>query len=401
MSSHADPFHRRESYHTSSLTRAGAAEKRRRLALDAQKLRRTHAIEAARNISQDLFDMEDLSLAGSYSSDEAPPDDEERQEFTPSEPSTFCATAVSPPPKISKQKRKSHKPTFKSWAKNLLCHAETLDLRERLLPYGFERDWRMSVVPKGKRCLCATTNDSGGKNTVLYSRVAGRTLGRLHSILPGDCLLDVVWDREQSILWVLDTCKWRGNYIVECEADFRAFFTSSKLSELSTQYYIPSTVPPAPRASRPLLVLPCPTYAPPLVPTSLLPVLTSLSTPSMCPISVLLPAPAAPTVVQQTIGVPFEPSGVLLYHRESHYESGTTPLVNWVPCDVEAGREECEGVERFVETVVEWDKRGGEAGVRPPRADETIDGDGLEREMEPVEEETLEPDGGDFTKMRA
>lgn len=149
--------------------------------------RRTHAIEAARNSSRDLFDMEDLSLAGSASDSD-----------TDVPPQTVQQLAVEPPPKISKQKRKSHKPTFKSWAKNLLSHAETLDLREGTLPDGLERDWRMSVVPKGKRCLCATTNDSGefrflfstsarttmiltlhsdhyiaAKNTILYSRVAG------------------------------------------------------------------------------------------------------------------------------------------------------------------------------------------------------------------------------------
>lgn len=157
--------------------------------------RRTHAIEAARSSSRDLVDIEDLSIAGSNDSSSSDVESSVVNNNDNSQTST-SSSQTSPPPHISKQKRKSYKPTFKSWAKNLLCQAETLDLREGVLPYGIERDYRMSVVPKGKRCLCATTNDSSelnylrvsslirglmiqssvcvdGKNTILYSRVAG------------------------------------------------------------------------------------------------------------------------------------------------------------------------------------------------------------------------------------
>ncbi|GAA5889836.1 hypothetical protein JCM16303_006041 [Sporobolomyces ruberrimus] len=374
MSTHADPFRRRETFHSSNLTRSAAQEKRRKLALNAQRERRTHAIEAARNSSRDLFDMEDLALADS---DQSGGEDNESHDHGHDHQQLSVPTASGPslpvPPQISKQKRNSHKPVFRSWAKNLLCHAETLDLREGLLPYGFERDWRLSVVPSGKRCLCATTNDSGGKNTILYSRVAGRTLARLHSILPGDCLLDVVWNREQSMLWVLDTCKWRGNYIVACEADFRAFFTSSKLSELSTQLYIaPTPTLAIPTVStRPLLILPCPSYSSPLTASALLSIIPSLSSSCSFNVSVLQPSSASPaSVTEKTIQVLFEPSGALLYHRESHYESGTTPLVNWVPREVEPGREKAEGVARLRELVEEWESRGGEAGRTEQKMDD-------------------------------
>ncbi|GAA5864764.1 hypothetical protein JCM5353_000469 [Sporobolomyces roseus] len=159
MSNHVDPFHRRESFHSSPLgSTAVQQEKRRRIALDAQKQRRTHAIEAARSSSRDLFDIEDLSIAGSAS-------DSDTQEVPT--PSIDHLPLDQPPPVISKQKRKSHKPTFKSWAKNLLSQGETLDLREGLLPSGLEKDWRVSVVPKGKRCLCATTNETGERQSFL------------------------------------------------------------------------------------------------------------------------------------------------------------------------------------------------------------------------------------------
>ncbi|GAA5993950.1 hypothetical protein JCM5350_005079 [Sporobolomyces pararoseus] len=411
MNSHTDPFHRRESYHSSNLTPSAAQERRRKLALDAQKERRTHAIEAARSSSRDLVDLDDLSIAGS--NDSSSSDVESSVVNNNDNPQTSTSSSqTSPPPHISKQKRKSYKPTFKSWAKNLLCQAETLDLREGVLPYGIERDYRMSVVPKGKRCLCATTNDSNGKNTILYSRVAGRTLARLHSTLPGDCLLDVVWDRELSILWVLDTCKWRSQYTVDCEADFRAFFTQSKLSELSTQYYIPPASLPqdSPSLSNPsllpLLILPAPTYSSPLVPSTLLPILSSLSTPSPFPITVLLPSNDTSTaseassgagVKQELIQIPFEPTGILLYHRESHYESGLTALVNWIPLKViEPGRESCEGVERFRELVTEWERRGSETGL----AVSGQGGDESQMVEEPGQASTTTTTMGDFTTIR-
>ncbi|GAA5978081.1 hypothetical protein JCM21900_006623 [Sporobolomyces salmonicolor] len=353
-----DPNHRRETYHSPPIAALNSQERRRQVALEAQKQRRIHAIEAARSASsRDLVDMEDLSLAGSSDSDsESPPAD------------TSIAHTVDgaeAPPVLSRTKRKAFKPRYKAWAKNLLSFAETLDLRHSL-PDELERDWRAVIVPRGKRCLCATTTDAAGKNTILYSRVAGRTLGRFHSVLPPDCLLDTVWDPALSVLWVLDVCKWRSTYTVECEADFRAFFITSKISELPMQPFIP----PPPDASssllssRPLLVLPAPSVAAPLTPSTLLPVLTSLSSPSSMPVTVLTlpdPSTSSPVPVQTTLDVPLQPSGLLLYLSAAHYESGLTPLVTWVPCEVEPGMEASEGVGRFRELLEQWERRGEEA----------------------------------------
>ncbi|GAA6059248.1 hypothetical protein JCM10212_006641 [Sporobolomyces blumeae] len=420
MSSHTDPAHRRPSYHASPLSTASVSDaqhRRRVAALDAQKQRRTHAIQAARDRTARELDLfEDMSIAG----DDLPEtvgrdndDDDDDDDWNPSQSSRPNAAqgqendnlSEVPPPKISKQKRRSYKPVFKSWAKNLLSHAETLDLRHGL-PLGLADEWRLSVVPKGKRCLCATTNgDKAGKNTILYSRVAGRTLGRFRTSLPPDCLLDVVWDRELSVMWVLDTCKWRSTYTVECDADFRAFFTSSKLSELDTQFYIP----PSPTLSGPsgpstasiatsLLVLPCPSYSSPLVPSTLLPILTNLSSRSLFSVQVYTPSrspavetaspstppPSSSSITLSRLEVPFVPTGVLLYVKSAHYESGLTPLVNWVPVDVvessatvepsqgptsatsagdgdrtfrSATNRDVEGVERFIELVTEWERQ--------------------------------------------
>ncbi|GAA5915710.1 hypothetical protein JCM6882_004121 [Rhodosporidiobolus microsporus] len=378
----SDPNHRRESYHSAPFSLHQAQSKRRRTALEAQKERRTHAIEAARSSFRDLDFMEDLSLDGASDasdSDAPPPGVPVKQP-----PQSPDQSEV--PPVISKTKRKSFKPKFKAWAKNLLSHPETLDLRHSL-PEGLESDWRAVVIPKGKRCLLATSTDSANGNTILYSRVAGRTLARFKTVLPADCLLDTVWDASHSVLWVLDVMKWRSQYLVNCDADMRAFFVSSKLSELETQPYTPSdpSSPSRPTASTPVLVLPVPSCSSPLTPSSLLPLLSSLSTPSSMPALVYAPAPPSPSSPSlsppqpafsaQTVSIPFVPDGLLLYLSAAHYESGSTPLVGWVPLEVkEPEVRGAEGVERFRELVEAWERRGGEAAVALSGEEVQMDG---------------------------
>ncbi|BGP19521.1 hypothetical protein JCM10213_000120 [Rhodosporidiobolus nylandii] len=356
MASHLDPNHRRQSFHRAPSLGSSGQERRRKQALEAQKQRRTHAIEAARSSFRDLDIMEDLSVAESDSEGEAVPE-------------RFQDAEDKATPVIAKAKRKSHKPKFRAWAKNLLCQAETLDLRHSL-PEALERDWRLSVCPKGKRCLLATTTEGAEGNTILYSRVAGRTLARLRTVLPPDCLFDAVWDSSNSVLWILDLMKWKGQYMVNCEAEMRAFFVASKLSELPTQPYLP----PDPSASatrpssRPTLVLPVPSLPPPLTPSAILPLLNSLSAPSTMPCIVfapmLSPDSSQPAFRAQTMQIPFISEGLLLYVSSAHYESGSTPLVGWVPCEVkEPEARDAEGTERLKKLVEEWQGRGGEAAI--------------------------------------
>lgn len=155
----------------------------------------------------------------------------------------------------------------------------------------------------------------------------------------------------------------------------RAFFIASKLSELPPQVYSPpSSSSEAGSTSvagtaRPLLVLPVPNLAPPLSPSVLLPVLASLNStpPQTFDISALvlpLPDPAlspsstVPTPVPLTI--PLHPTGLLLYLSQAHYESGSTPLVSWVPCpdQIADGMEQAEGVTRMGQLVSEWQQVG-------------------------------------------
>lgn len=173
----------------------------------------------------------------------------------------------------------------------------------------------------------------------------------------------------------------------------RAFFISSKLSELPTQMYAPpsATMPdPNPTATaaatlsgpRPLLVLPVPNLPPPLSPRTLLPLLSTLSaspptTPSLS-ISALVKTPPTSTFDAYELTVPLHPTGLLLYLSAAHYESGSTPLVSWVPCATAADQggggggggasavandqgavdDQAEGVRRFGELVQLWEAEG-------------------------------------------
>lgn len=167
--------------------------------------------------------MEDLSLSGDEDDSEAEtgPEAASPDAVVGGETTTTGAegvetaggSSVEPRAVISKRRRSTYKPKFKSWAKGLIMFAETMDLREGL-PHGLESEWYAVAVPKGKRCLCATGGGNNGVNTVLFSRVAGRTLTKRDTALPADCLLDCIWDETIGVLWVIDLIKWRGTWSV-------------------------------------------------------------------------------------------------------------------------------------------------------------------------------------------
>lgn len=168
--------------------------------------RRISAFEAARS-PNGLDAMDDLSLPSSSSSDESLP--------------TSNPTVV----RKHRVKKKAEK-VYKPWARNLLQHAETLDLRHGL-PESWDESWSAVATPRGKRCLVSTVYSPGesllspwrvelirtdGINSTLLSRVSGRTLANRKTVLPSDTLVDCIWDEEMNVLWVLDVVKWRSNW---------------------------------------------------------------------------------------------------------------------------------------------------------------------------------------------
>lgn len=124
-----------------------------------------------------------------------------------------------------------------------------------------------------------------------------------------------------------------------------------------------------------------PNLAPPLSPSTLLPLLSALSTtpPTPLDISALVvvpfspsPSPSSPPLAPASgpvqVTIPLQPTGLLLYLSQAHYESGSTPLVSWVPCRDQFAEprqpgggdlgEQAEGVARMAQLVAEWQQVG-------------------------------------------
>ncbi|ORY74777.1 hypothetical protein BCR35DRAFT_306597 [Leucosporidium creatinivorum] len=365
---HHIPARRLSSFHHGAPSPAEAQHARRAAALAAQRERRTHAFEAARALASSRLDVDgmgDLSLgSGGQFSDADSSDGEGDQRMDSPAPPPIASPSHS-------HKTPRSKPQYKPWARNLLTQGETLDLSHGL-PKGLESDWMLRVVPKGKRCLCAVGTDSYGTNSVLYSRVSGRSLSRHSLPLPASTLLDVVYDSALGVLWVLDLIRWMGRDFVECDGGIRSFFLASKLSELGLQLYTPpspsadGTTSTSTNGSAPLL-LGCPTLSSPLLPSSLLPLLTSVPPTSAEPLPVAVTILSPSTTPSQppstsAIHIPLQAIGLMLYLTAAHYESGLTALAGWIPCEMgDKGKEGQEGVRRFGQLAEEWAGRGGPA----------------------------------------
>ncbi|KAK4048095.1 hypothetical protein OIV83_004965 [Microbotryomycetes sp. JL201] len=376
------PPERRASYLQpgSAHTPAEAQARRRKAALDAQKQHRSHAFEVARALHGEIDSIMALSMAEGSEDDEDENDNEQVTPIVAAEPSQSQSAQLkdvdmATPGQGGKQSKKSScngkqqtvrwnkkpKVKYQPWAKNLLTQGEVLDLASTL-PHGLETDFCLKVYPRGKRCLCATGSSATGNNTILYSRLSGRTLARRRTALPPDCILDCVYEEDLSVLWVLDIVKWSAQgWLVQYDTDFRTFFLASRLSELGSQpFYSTST------GATPLVVVPCPVLNSPLTPSILCPFLESLADPTTRKMSVNVSIsthvdPLTGALVSQSVSLQLEPTGLLLYHRQSQYESGLTALVGWIPFAVEEERKTIEGVDRFKQLVLEWQARGGEA----------------------------------------
>ncbi|KAJ4473718.1 hypothetical protein J3R30DRAFT_3406590 [Lentinula aciculospora] len=190
-----------------------------------------------------------------------------------------------------------------------------------------------------------------------------------------DCILDENWT-QNGVLHVLDVLRWKGQEVGECEAGMRFWWRDTRLNELSALPLPPqpsfqtntpalrSTSLPPPSSSSPANSLSTYTYP---YPTMLLPVPYH---PAPLSLSILLDVvvPAARSIRNVNVNLPIPSSslsgdtgggdmdvdffgsagasshpipptkehqissdGLLLYLAEATYESGSSPLSNWVP----------------------------------------------------------------------
>ncbi|CEP15049.1 hypothetical protein [Parasitella parasitica] len=283
-----------------SRSRSETQEKRRLEALELQKQQRQTTINKARQIalnaaSDDDDDGEEDTAVSNKRSRGSDDDMEEVGKILKTMPMKKNE---------NKNKKRIHAQVLQQIC-NQIMYAETMES----VPQDLLTDWVLMICPKGKRCLVT----SGKGQTIARSR-GGGILARFQSLLPNGsmlnrtsdfCILDCVYDAVHWTFYVLDIMCWRGHPLYDCDTSFRHFWLQTKLesNELDkpdgqNQFY--KFIP-------------------------IKPVLTSETQAVV----------DNPEEYLKSQGFFYDIDGLLFYHRQAHYQGGSTPLVCWVPrCDI-------------------------------------------------------------------
>ncbi|XP_053220468.1 tyrosine-protein phosphatase non-receptor type 9 isoform X6 [Podarcis raffonei] len=181
-------------------------------------------------------------------------------------------------------------------------YANQLMLSEWLIdvPPDLVQEWLLVVCPVGKRALIVASQGS----TAAYTK-SGFCVNRFPSLLPGGSrrtsatgkeytILDCIYSEAQQMYYILDVMCWRGHPVYDCQTDFRFYWLHSKMQEEDGLG----------KKSRlnPFKFVGLQSYS--CTPESLCKVLAT--------------------------DFPFEVDGLLFYHKETHYNPGSTPLVGWL-----------------------------------------------------------------------
>ncbi|XP_071794822.1 snurportin-1-like [Asterias amurensis] len=170
------------------------------------------------------------------------------------------------------------------------------------VPTDLAKDWLMVLCPVGKRTFVVAAK---GK-TSSYSR-SGYRLSTFPSQLPGGCrknkhnnteysLLDCIFHEASRTFYILDIMCWRGHPVYDSDTEFRFFWLHSKVADVPILTQSSST--------NPFRFLPLPNFP--------------------CHTSVIEETMAKPAPFQADL------DGILFYHKQTHYTSGSTPLVGWL-----------------------------------------------------------------------
>ncbi|XP_015676243.1 snurportin-1 [Protobothrops mucrosquamatus] len=181
-------------------------------------------------------------------------------------------------------------------------YANQLMLSEWLIdvPPDLDQEWLFVVCPTGKRALVVASRGT----TAVYTK-SGFCVNRFPSLLPGGnrlnsatgkeyTILDCIYSEVQQTYYVLDVMCWRGHPVYDCQTDFRFYWLHSKMEEemvLSEKSRL-----------NPYRFVGLKSY--------------SCNAASLC------------EVLAMTF--PFEVDGLLFYHKQAHYNPGSTPLVGWL-----------------------------------------------------------------------
>ncbi|KAF2068143.1 hypothetical protein CYY_010531 [Polysphondylium violaceum] len=176
------------------------------------------------------------------------------------------------------------------------------------IPSNFQDEWECVLVPNGIRCLVITNHNktivrsSDGQifNTFQSMLPFGSETSREGGTTPSNqhCILDCVYDSDKQNYYVLDILSWKGYMLMDCDTEFRFFWKKTKLME---------TIEATKRSNQ----NPFP---------FLLPISCSTTIEDFEEILYNLNEDLSSKQCQ------YQPEFLLFYHKESHYEFGSTPL---------------------------------------------------------------------------
>ncbi|XP_070809687.1 snurportin-1 [Pituophis catenifer annectens] len=252
-------------------------ERRRRL-LEFQKTKRLDYINHARRLAEDDW---------TYTEEE---EEEEKKRETEKEGETAKADGDHEDMELDMVKKLPRR-----YANQLMLSEWLIDV-----PPDLDLEWLFVVCPIGKRALVVASRG----NTAAYTK-SGFCVNRFPSLLPGGnrlnsatgkeyTILDCIYNEVQQTYYILDVMCWRGHPVYDCQTDFRFYWLHSKMEEemdLSEKSRL-----------NPYRFVGLKSY--------------SCNSASLC------------EVLAMTF--PFEVDGILFYHKQAHYNPGSTPLVGWL-----------------------------------------------------------------------
>ncbi|XP_058012685.1 snurportin-1 [Ahaetulla prasina] len=252
-------------------------ERRRRL-LEFQKIKRLDYINHARRLAEDDW---------TYTEEE---EEEEEKGETEKEGETSKADRDHEDMELDIVKKLP-----KRYANQLMLSEWLIDV-----PPDLDQEWLFVVCPTGKRALVVASRGT----TATYTK-SGFCVNRFPSLLPGGnrlnsatgkeyTILDCIYNEVQQTYYVLDVMCWRGHPVYDCQTDFRFYWLHSKMEE-ETDLSEKSRL-------NPYRFVGLKSY--------------SCSSANLC------------EVLAMTF--PFEVDGILFYHKQAHYNPGSTPLVGWL-----------------------------------------------------------------------
>jgi len=176
----------------------------------------------------------------------------------------------------------------------------------RSIPEDFEKKWQVIPCPVGKRCslwaLDGETHAYTKQGIFLESFESALPNGHQYSGCNGSTFLDGVYCENLSTYFILDALQWNNYDLRRGSAEFRLFHLNAQMAD----YLDSGDIHPRYRATFKNFVMQLPLF--PCTPKGVMRALAWSPLPNLR----------------------MELDGILFYHHDAMYTSGTTPLVAWI-----------------------------------------------------------------------